>query len=524
MAPSWRSALSGAALSSVLLAAVALPAAAQTPTPTPPPAAGEEPSAGFPQGVASGDVSSSSAVIWARAEGRARVRVQYGTRGDFSDARTVRAALRATEASDYTAQVRLSGLQADTQYHYRVLLTATRDASGSVASRPGRFRTAPDPETSRDVSFVVGGDVGGQRYCRRPDRGYDIFDRMAALEPDFFVANGDMIYADGDCPAEGPDGPGGWENVPGDFPSIASPTVDWTNRPLVRDVYRKHWRYNRADLPTQRLLSQTSMYAQWDDHEVINDFGAPWTHWYASQRERPGFPNLVEEGRAAFFDWNPIRRNRADENRIYRSYSWGEDADLFILDQRSYRSRNDVADTPENAKTLLGREQLDWIKASLRDSQATWKVVSQDVPFSILTGSVANGRDGWANGETDQGFEREALDFLRFLDAADVDNLAFVVTDVHNAQTARYSLDADGDGDRLVFHEFVTGPLSAVKVAPGALDPSLDPTRLYAEGDLFNFGFYRIREAADGQVHFQADVRGEDGRPRPGSEIDIAPR
>jgi phosphodiesterase/alkaline phosphatase D-like protein len=47
----------------------------------------------------------------------------------------------------------------------------------------------------------------------------------------------------------------------------------------------------------------------------------------------------------------------------------------------------------------------------------------------------------------------------------------FVVTDVHNAQSMRYSLDAHGDGDQLVFHEFVTAPLSAVKVAP------VSPTR-----------------------------------------------
>ena len=511
----WRPALAGLTLCTAWLAA-GVPAAAQTPDPGPAP--------GVPQGIASGDVTPHGAQIWVRAEDRARVRVEYGTRSDLVNARTVRPARRATEESDFTAQVRLAGLEPDTEYHYRVHLTSTRGTQGDGRSERGRFRTAPDSGTSRALSFVVGGDVGGQRYCRRPDRGYDVFDRMAELRPDFFVANGDMIYADGDCPAEGPDGPGGWENVPGDFPGIASPTVDWTNRPVVRDVYRKHWRYNRADRPTQRFLRETPMYAQWDDHEVINDFGAPWTHWYASQRERRGYPNLVEEGRAAFFDWSPIRRNRTEENRIYRSFSWGEDADLFLLDQRSYRSRNDIADTPENAKTLLGREQLAWIKANLRDSQATWKVVSQDVPFSILTGSLANGRDGWANGQTDQGFEREALDLLRFLDAQDVDNLAFVVTDVHNAQNIRYSLDADGDGDQLVFHEFVTGPLSAVRVPPGELDPSLSPTRLFAEGGLANFGHYRIREAADGQVHFQAEVRGEDGTTRPGSQVDLAPR
>lgn len=515
MTPRWRPAMSGVLLSSALLAMSAGPAAAQTHAPD---------SGGFPQGVASGDVTSDSAVIWARGDERARVRVQYGTQADLSDSRAARTARRATEESDFTTQVRLSGLEPDTTYHYRVSLTSTRDAGQTVRSPIGSFRTAPGRETSRAVSFTVGGDVGGQRYCRRPDRGYDIFDRMSELEPDFFVANGDMIYADGECPAEGPDGPGPWENVPGDFPSIASPTVDWTDRLAVQDNYRKHWRYHRADRATQAFLRHTPMYSQWDDHEVINDFGGPWTWWNPATRERPGYRNLLEEGTEAFFDWNPIRRNRAEENRIYRSFSWGEDADLFILDQRSYRSRNDVADTPENAKTLLGPEQLEWIKSGLSGSEATWKVVSQDVPWSILTGSIANGRDGWANGGTDQGFEREGLELLRHLDEQDVDNLAFVVTDVHNTQNIRYSLDADGDGDQLVFHEFVTGPLSAVMVPPGDLDPSFNPTRLYGEGNLFNFGHYRIGEAADGQVHFRAEVRGEDGTVRPGSEVDIAPR
>jgi hypothetical protein len=108
-------------------------------------------------------------------------------------------------------------------------------------------------------------------------------------------------------PARGPRRPGRLENLPGDFVGVADPSVDWTNRLALRENYRQHWRYNRGDPLYKRLLRTTPMYSQWDDHEVINDFGGRWP--YRPQNpEREGFPNLVAEGRKALFDWSPLRR------------------------------------------------------------------------------------------------------------------------------------------------------------------------------------------------------------------------
>ncbi|MGI0045477.1 MAG: hypothetical protein ACRD47_17395, partial [Nitrososphaeraceae archaeon] len=65
----------------------------------------------------------------------------------------------------------------------------------------GTFKTAPNFNDSRPISFIWGGDLGGQSYCRNADsRGYSIFRSMQSLNSDFFIANGDMIYADGTCP------------------------------------------------------------------------------------------------------------------------------------------------------------------------------------------------------------------------------------------------------------------------------------------------------------------------------------
>ena len=475
-------------------------------------------------GVASGDVTDHSAVIWSRADGPAELMVEVDTDPAYPSPRRLRSGNSAE--SDFTAHVLLEGLQPVTRYFYRVRF---QDASG--ASSPGlegTFRTAPARQDHVDaVSLIVGGDVGGQGYCRERDGGYRVFETMGDLAPDFFIANGDMIYADYDCPLEGPEGR---ENVPGGFPRIDAPEVDWTDRAKVQELYWEYWRYDRGDHHFQEFLGRTPVYVQWDDHEVINDFGAGWRFW-PHHPDRDGFPNLVEAGRQALFDYNPIRRNPEEPGRIYRSFRWGKDMELFLIDARSYRDLNDRPDAVSLPKTLLGREQLEWLEEGLITSDATWKIVSSDVPLSVPTGSSPQtfGRDGWANGTANDfsartGFENELLELLLSLDGANLKNLVFLVTDVHCPVSIRYDVDLNGDGDRLLFHEFISGPLVAGKLpAVPSLDPTLRPVILFGEGDVFNFGYYRLEKRPDGKVYFLADVRDETGAVRPGSSVELEP-
>ncbi len=495
----------------MLLAAVAAPLAAGDDTPA------------ITHGVAAGDVTATSAVIWARSSAAAEMTVEIATDAGFADPRRFTAA--AGEDTDFTAQVTARDLEPATIHHYRVSFA---NSAGTSAAETGRFTTAPAAETAAPVRFIVGGDVGGQAYCRHAEKGYAIFRPMAELAPDFFVANGDMIYADGPCPAEGPQG---WPNVPGDFPSIDDPHVDWTDRDQVRELYLAHWRYNRADRPHQEFLRRVPFYAQWDDHEVINDFGAPWASW-SEQPARPGFPNLVAAGRGALFAWNPIVRHGDDPFRVYRSFRWGRDVELFLLDARSYRSENDLAVRAGRPKTLLGEDQLRWLIDGLKRSSATWKIVSSDVPLSIPTGSGANlfGRDGFADGnhpwETTgfaarTGFEVELHELLGALDAPDVSSVVFVVTDVHFATSLRYHLDADGDGDALLFHELVSGPLNAgCAPVPPRLDPTFRPVTLYAEAGIFNFSYIQVERRGDAVI-LSADVRDQHGEIRFGSRLEL---
>jgi len=152
---------------------------------------------------------------------------------------------------------------------------------------------------------------------------------------------------------------------------------------LLQDVYNKHWEYNRADPHLQSLLRNTSMYPQADDHEVVNDYGTKWSYWTDATKGRSGFPNVVKAGINAFFDLSHIDRSKVEPNQSYRSFHRGKDLDLFILDMHSYRSRNDIDDTPGTNKTLLGKDQLHWLEQDLLNSTATWKLLTCQLQSQI---------------------------------------------------------------------------------------------------------------------------------------------
>jgi alkaline phosphatase D len=523
-------------------------------------------------GIASGDVTHHSAIIWSRVNDQsAQMNVEFDTDANFTN--PLRKTTQANSTTDFTAHAKLDGLRPDTQYYYRVWFTGSdiEHNNNTISSNNssttsdigeqveiGTFKTAPSRNMTAnrsDINFVWSADLGGQNYCRNANEGgYSIFKSMQSLNPDFFIANGDMIYADGACSAEGPTFLNNtnnqtitWTNIPGDFKSLADPSVDWNNISEVRSIFLEHWKYNRNDTYFKEFLSNVSMYSQWDDHEIINDFGSKWPYWNLFSIDREGYPNIVNEGRNAFLYYSPLDSSDNNnytqndrEKHIYRSFNWGKDLDLFIIDARSYRSQNHISDTPDSNKTMLGEEQLQWLKQELSNSNATWKVISSDVPISIPTGSNASilGRDGWANGnETNNysyytGFERELTDVLRFIDNQQIKNIVFITTDVHFPAFIKYNFDLNNDGNMTEIHEFVSGPLSAFRLGVPfpELDETFNPSLLYGEGNVFNFGYIRIEDGRDNEVedngkpHLIADIRDENGIVRPGSTLDLRPQ
>ena len=353
------------------------------------------------------------------------------------------------------------------------------------------------------VRLAFGGDVAGQNVCRHAVEGFPIMDTIHAWRPDVFVGLGDMIYADNACAAAGLYGNA---QVPGAF----GPATDLAG-------FWAHWRYNRADPASQRLLANTSYVGVWDDHEVINDFG-PLTD-VGSGPPYPPDLHLLPIGLEAFLDYTPI----ANAPRLYRSLRWGRHLELFVLDTRSYRDANTAPDSQQQPKTMLGHEQLAWLKDGLAGSDATWKVIVSSVPMSIPTGfPPTNGRDGWANFDQATGFENELLEVLRFMAENGVDNPVWITTDVHFAEAFRYR--PFPEHPEFAVHEIVTGPLNAGIFPNRNFDPTLNPQILFFHGpaspaDVTNwdqakqwFNFGTLEVGADGDL--TAGVIDTAGEPR----------
>ncbi len=432
-------------------------------------AAGHAGSAAAELLVTVGEVGARTAVVWARAPAPGPVTLEVGRVGPGGRRRL---AATATAETDLTVKIRLDGLTAAARHAYRV-------AFGPETVN-GEFVTAPEPGAARPLTLVWSGDLGGASRCRSPVSGYPIFRSMAGRRPDLFLFVGDTIYADHRCAV--PENLAGADFRAGDLPG-----------------FRAKHRYNRADPAVQAFLRTTSVWAIWDDHEVRNDFAGP---------TEP----LMPAGRRAFLEYWPIQPPPEDPHRLYRRARWGRLVEIFILDTRQYRSPNGAPDGPE--KTMLGSAQREWLLAGLRGSGAVWKLIVSSVPLSIPTGRVA--RDSWANGSghlspegTPTGFEHELGVIVQALAERKVRNVVWLVADVHRAEVLRHT-PLPG----LVFHELVAGPLSAGTGRPGALDDTLNPTRLFGEGGYYNFGELRVTAAGlevrivdvDGRVRFETTL------------------
>ena len=400
-------------------------------------------------GVIIGDVTDSTALLWARASAPAALNVRLA-----GGPHKRPAPVPADPARDDTARVALGGLAPDTDYSYR----AWFDRGPAVT---GTFRTAPAPDHAARFRLDFGGDLAGQNVCRDSVEGFPILDTVRARRPDVFMGLGDMIYADNACALVGMYGN---TQVPGDF----GPATD-------RPSFWLHYRYARSEANLQRLLRGTDYVAVWDDHEVINDFG-PSTDIGTVPPYTPGV-HLMPPGLQAFLDYTPIASAEQTPDRLYRSFRWGKNVEVFVLDTRQYRDPNFAADSATNPKTMLGAAQLAWLKQGLLASDARWKVIVSSVPMSIPTGfPTTNGRDGWANYDQNTGYEHELLDILGFMHDHGIDNSVWITTDVHFAEAFRYTPFADDSS----FHvnELVTGPMNAGIFPNPAFDTTLNPERL----------------------------------------------
>jgi len=234
--------------------------------------------------------------------------------------------------SDYTHQFKLTNLTPKTKYQVRVEAKTPSGKKGQVVE--GSFRTAPRSNESERVVFTVS---TGQAYPDQdaPGGGFKIYPAMLRLNPSFFVHTGDILYYD----------------------------------QLAKTMELARWHWQRIySLPTNiEFHRQVASYFIKDDHDTwMNDC------WPGMKTQFMG-EFTFEQGQAIFLEQVPMGE------RTYRTFRWGEDLQIWLVEGRDFRSPNTMPDEPN--KTIWGKEQKAWFKRTVQESDAAFRILISPTPL-----------------------------------------------------------------------------------------------------------------------------------------------
>ena len=358
----------------------------------------------FAFGVASGDPRPTAVVLWTKylpQPGDSAVMVNYSVARDSLFAATVaNGAVEATAANGFTVLVEPERLSPGTRYYYRFTTNA-----GAV-SEVGRTRTAP--ENPAELRFAV---VSCAQYGDRLYNGYALIAERDDI--DAVIHLGDYIYEQG---------------------SNRSKTR--THLPpheiLTPPDYRTRYAQYRLDPDLRELHRLHPMIAIWDDHEFANDSHREGAQWHSADDGPWELRKAI--AMAAYFEWIPVMT--AANGTVVRQFGFGPLAELFMIDGRLERDRPvESYRDPERLRsdrTKLGQEQTAELTTWLRDSEARWKIIGNNVMFSELDlGRMA--RDIRFNMDAWDGFPANRMQIFDTLETHSVRNVVVLTGDIHTA-------------------------------------------------------------------------------------------
>jgi alkaline phosphatase D len=432
------------------------------------------------QGIQIGDLAPGRAIVWSRADRPSRMMVEYAYNQQFTDAVTVRGPYAMAE-TDYTARQDLAGLPDGKDVYVKVWFEDLTNARNKSEPVLGHFHTIGKRD---DIRFVWGGDIAGQGWgINESFGGMKIYEAMRQVQPQFFLESGDSVYSDGPISASVTAEDGQiWTN-------LVTPEVSKVAETLAE--FRGRYKYNLLDENVRRFNAEVPQIWQWDDHEVANNWSDSKDLSKDNRYTVKDVPLLVARATQAFHEYAPLRPHNAEEpERIYRKISYGKLLDVFVLDMRSYRGPNTANLQPQQSSetAFLGAEQVAWLKEELKNSDATWKVISADMPIGLNVGdgvdaqgnarweAVANGNNGPAAGR-----ELEMADLLRFIKRQHVANIVWLTADVHYAAAHYYDPSKAQTKDFSPFWEFVAGPLNAGTFGPNTTDGTFGPQVVFSK-------------------------------------------
>ena len=259
---------------------------------------------GFSHGVASGEPSQNSVLLWTRFVGRGETRLAAELADNESFDRVIPGGEAvASPRGDYTAKVVVNDLAPNRWYFYRFR------APDGTTSPVGRTRTLPDGPVGR---FAL-----GLFSCSNIGFGwFNAYGHAAGRSDlDLIVHVGDFYY----------------EYQRGDYPSVAESVAGRLIRADhdaidLTDYRLRHAAY-RADPDLRRLMQNFPWVAMWDDHESANDSWMGGAENHHPKTEGPWDTRKAAAVRA-YREWMPV------SDATYEEYRIGDLATIFRPETR----------------------------------------------------------------------------------------------------------------------------------------------------------------------------------------------
>ncbi len=373
-----------------------------------PPATGAELHLG--QGVLSGEVTDSSVLVQTRLTTAMEldengdlpgapgwVQFEWSEREDFTDSSFTEGG-EAKAEHDFIVREVLTGLKAGTRYFFRPQYgpKVTALQTGDTAT----FKTLPGATAETRVNFIVTscmnymkfihgkkGRASGPVTATEEDKrlGFPAFVAMKKLEADFLVGTGDIVYYDN--------------------PMRMAETL-----PELRRCWHEQFRFPRMI----DYFREVPTYWSKDDHDFrYND----------SDNSSDRLP-MSDTGIGLFKEQLPIAPMDDADAPTYRTHRVSRDLQIWMTEGRDYRSDNLMEDGP--GKTQWATEQRDWLKRTLKESDAKWKILITPTP--MVGPDDAYKKDNHTNLG---GFRHEADEFFAWLNENEIENFFTICGDRH---------------------------------------------------------------------------------------------
>lgn len=332
-----------------------------------------------------GHTTTTSSTIWVETDVAATVRIDYWVEPRIMFHRTLKEPMsrglsegKTESRFPYTCTIALSDLPPGRLVYYDVYVDGKLVRPQTVQVFPlmppeSILETEPERITEFTVAFGS---------CNLPARVpvQSIWSQVARFRPAAFLFIGDNNYMPGK--AEGFDLPEG----------------------SVREIMSLYHRRFRQVPGLRDIVATTPSYGIWDDHDFGPNNSDRTFRWrdLAIETFRRYWPNPYPES--------------SDTPGVYHRFRIA-DVEFFMLDNRSHRDPNEA----EDRSTMFGEGQLEWLKAKLKSSTATFKVIA-----SGGTAVVDETGETWSN------FGDERDRFFAWLFEEDITGVFFLAGDWHS--------------------------------------------------------------------------------------------